>query len=282
VKLPQRISEVTLDREVYNRPYPPLGFYGFAEHELGNGDVFGLYWPFGNEHRDPVVIETSHDDWTLNPKFSSIDAFLLKASKVDEFEWVDEPLLTEDPLSPSACLREAKSCISKNDYETAVGLLDICLKVLPEFRAAIISRCAQYRLSGDSDNAIRAALRAIISPPSFGGDLASLVRWLASLSECPSDLQEDPLWKNRRKLTMRFGGLKQNDDYIILRNAIDQYVMQGKKMEAILLMQTYGELMFRETISFQERYGYNISEHLSRQRTMTKNLGFSREIPMES
>src|ERR1700733_3825903 len=65
MRLPAAYRSVTLDVEPRHVPYPPLGFYSIAEHELGNGDCFGLYWPIGREDHEPIVAETFHDEWSI-------------------------------------------------------------------------------------------------------------------------------------------------------------------------------------------------------------------------
>jgi hypothetical protein len=61
-------------------------------------------------------------------------------------------------------------------------------------------------------------------------------------------------------------GQKTNDDYAAMETAIEQYLEQRRSLRAVTLMQTYAELMVRETTSFQERYGFNSRSFLNRQR----------------
>ena len=69
MKRPAGISSITLSNEPYESTYPPLGFHEFSEHQLGNGDVFGLYWPVGYEDDEPLIAETWHDEWSIRPQF---------------------------------------------------------------------------------------------------------------------------------------------------------------------------------------------------------------------
>jgi hypothetical protein len=104
LKLPANFKSVTIDADRYDVPYPPLGFYAIAEHQLGNGDVFGLYWPIGNEDRDPIVAETYHDQWSIIPHFSSLERFLAAAGDDDDALVETPPLsLTTLVLQPLAC-----------------------------------------------------------------------------------------------------------------------------------------------------------------------------------
>lgn len=47
--------------------------------------------------------------------------------------------------------------------------------------------------------------------------------------------------------------------------AIATYVEQGNYLRASTLMQTYAELMSAETISFQQRYGFEPAAFIARQ-----------------
>lgn len=100
--LPARIGETSgLSAQFHEHPdpYPPIGFCSFADHELGNGDTFGLYWPFGREAREPIICEIWHDEGALVPMFSSLSAFLDVAARSGERPVI--PDLLVDPASPS-------------------------------------------------------------------------------------------------------------------------------------------------------------------------------------
>src|SRR6202048_5285483 len=102
MKLPALIHAVTLIKNGYDTPYPPLGFCAIAEHQLGNGDAFGLYWPVGHEDCEPIVAETYHDEWHVEPHFSSLERFL-EAAGNDDDSLVESPGYADDPASPAAC-----------------------------------------------------------------------------------------------------------------------------------------------------------------------------------
>lgn len=72
---------------------PRKGLSRFFEHELGNGDCFGLYWPFGKENETPLVCEMMHDSWYINPTFSGLGSFLDTFSTLDEDDnYIEAPL----------------------------------------------------------------------------------------------------------------------------------------------------------------------------------------------
>jgi tetratricopeptide (TPR) repeat protein len=264
MKLPSQIESVSFYPGLFNdRPclYPPPGFQGFAEAELGNGDCFGLYWPVGKEEVEPIVAEMWHDEWTLQPAFSCLSAFL-SAYEKNEREWPEQPSIAEDPRSPVALFEAARTHLRTQQVDAAVAQLETAITVLPEYTNALSLLWAQYVRQGRAREALPIALRAIKAPPSFGGAPVKMLRWLQSQSEAGA-LAADPIWQNRHALKLTCGGTKENGDYPIYRAAIKTYIDGGQIVEACVLMQTYGELMNRETVSFQERYQFSPDEHLA-------------------
>ncbi len=276
--LPTAIESITVNPEVWEVPYPPLGFYAFAEHQLGNGDVYGLYWPIGHEDREPIVGETYHDEWSLKPHFSSLDRFLAAAGDDDDAH-VDPPDPTADPESPTGCVQRAREAVKTNNVEGAIRSLEAAISLIPEYAEAQSLLFAQYRRLRQDADAIRAAIQAIISPPCFGLVSPQLTVWLSRQTSCPPDLESDPIWNARSRLSLKFGGVKQNDDYVILRAAIEQYLDESAFVKAMTLMQKYGEHMHSETVSFQERYGFVAKEFVEWQRKVaTSEYGTAREL----
>ena len=264
--------------------YPPVGFYPFSEYQLGNGDTFGLYWPIGREAEEPIVAETRHDEWLLAPGYSSLRTFLAAVEGLDEEERPEVPALQADPRSPLACLNAAQNVLSAPDgVEPAVALLKTAVAVLPEFTEALGALGAQYIRLGRHSEACVVAVQAIISPPCFGPRAGKLLRWLASQSHGPPDLVDDPIWAARRDLRLQYGGTKENSDYALLRAAIERYADQGQLVKSLTLMQTYGELMSAETVSFQERHDFQPGEFRMKQLAMSSRLpGGARTLPAVS
>lgn len=264
MKLPKAYESVTLYDDAYQVPYPPLGFYPIAEHQLGNGDTYGLYWPIGREDCDPIVAETYHDEWSIQPHFSSLDRFLsatrhIKPDAADEYDddlFVGTPTCDEDPQSPAALLLAAREHLKLQNVNAAIQCLETAVSVLPEYSEAQALLCAQYRRVGNNTAAIKSAIQSIISPPSFGARQTQIAQWLSRQSSCPCEIESDPIWLNRDRLTLKYGGVKENDEYKVFRDAIDQYLARSAFIPAMTLMQTYAELMHSETVSFQERYDF--------------------------
>lgn len=277
VKLPERIDQITPDWNSMDRvPYPPLGFLSFGENSLGNGDCFGLYWPFGREHEEPLVAETLHDECGISPAFSSLDRFLMATGGSEE--WVEEPTIEKDPGSPAACFNAAREMLRRNEVEQAVAHLLIATSTLPEFGEAqwILAR-QMFRLRRTTD-AFAAVRAAILSPPCFGGASAEALGWLNRQNGCPDEFADDPLWQRKNELHFEFGGAKENQDYAVLRVLADEYASAGQGVLAMLILQTYGELMFQETESFQDRYGFSEESHLEAQLRLGREVGIDRRF----
>jgi hypothetical protein len=280
MKLPANLDRVTLYKDVNPcYPYPPSTFLPFWEHELGNGDMFGLYWPIGREANTPLVIEMWHDSWSMAPHFSSFDRFLECSKNVPSNSIVPTPSLAQDPNSPMALFAAASESLKANDATATISHLESATAILPEYTDALGMLAAQYRRLRNNEAAVSNALRAIRSPPSFGRINSQLFHWFARQSVADETTSNDPLWLNRTRLKFQFGGEKQNDDYIVLRHVIDAYIAENRPIEAFTLSQTYAEYMCGETVSFRERYDFDPASWITWQlEQWQKMTGTSRDI----
>ena len=268
--LPAHLAHISVEQDwQHSAPYPPLGFNPFSEGALGNGDTYGLYWPIGREASEPIVVETWHDEWRLQPNFSSLAAFLRAhaaagdAEDEDEEGYVALPTLADDPDSPRAAFLAARESIAQQNPTAAIALLEAALALLPEYTDALALLHGQYVRAGRIDEAVRVAIQAIISPPSFGGPPLKALQWLRT-QPVPQN-ERAPIWRACGQLSFNFGGSKENADYPVLLAAIDTYLEQDNYRCASTLMQTYAELMSAETVSFQERYGFHAAAFIARQ-----------------
>ena len=270
MQLPASLAQISTDQDWrHDTPYPPLGFLPFFEGALGNGDTFGLYWPIGREACEPIVVETWHDEWRLQPHFSSLAAFL-QAHAAAEDEYVVTPSLADDPASPRAAYLEAKELIALRKPDAAIALLEAALAILPEYTDALVLLHGQYVRAGRIDDAVKVAIQAIIAPPSFGGPPLKALQWLRA--QPVPDGEPDPIRRACGQLSFHFGGSKDNADYPVLLAAIATYLEQGKHVAASTLMQTYAELMSAETVSFQERYAFAPAAFIARQIDVSAQL----------
>lgn len=136
----------------------------------------------------------------------------------------------------------------------------------------------QYRRLGRFDDALKAVLHALVSPSFFGGVNDNLVTWFQRQDTQDTALNADPIWKHRRELCFSCGGRKENADYPILMQCIDEYERTGDGYKAVLLFQSYSFQMEGETVSFQEKYGFNRQWFKEEQdRLFRQHLGNSRD-----
>jgi Tetratricopeptide repeat len=283
MKLPLTISKISLDRDwQHTCAYPPLGFIPFSEAQMGNGDNFGLYWPVGREATEPIVVETLHDEGRIQPSFSSLTIFL-HALSLSADKYVEIPSVLDDPRSPGACYEAAKLQLKNQTPAAAIALLETAIEILPEYTNALSLLCKLYILAGRAEDAITIAIRSIISPASFGLPTDNILHWLRT-QPSQSSVVNDPIWCARDKLDLVFGGAKENPNYPILLAAIDKYILQSEFVSACTLMQSYLELISHETVSFQQRYGFDEAAFIAKQVQVsyllaeggrdTKNLGY--------
>ncbi len=270
MQLPASLAHISTDQDwQHTTAYPPLGFTPFFDGALGNGDTFGLYWPIGREASEPIVVETWHDEWRIQPHFSSLAAFL-QAHAAAQDEYVGTPSLADDPASPRAAFLEAKELIAQRNPDAAIALLEAALALVPEYTDALVLLHGQYVRAGRIEEAVKVAIQAIISPPSFGGPPFKALQWLRT--QPVPDGEPDPIWRACGQLSFNFGGNKENADYPVLHAAIESYLEQGNHVCAAALMQTYAELMSAETVSFQERYGFEPAAFIARQIAVSARL----------
>ena len=272
LRLPSEINQITLDKDDHPVGYYPLGFIPFAEHQLGNGDYFGLYWPIGQEDREPIVAETFHDEGTLQPTHSSLAQFLAMSPE-DGDDYPEAPTHQQDPLAPLGSYLEARRLVGERHVEAAVELLQTVVQRLPEYTNALGLLATQYLRLGRTEDACRTAVRAIVAPPSFGQAPLNIASWLAQHQEPPADLQDDPVWLRRAELiSIPSGGTKHGGAYAALAEAIDAYIAQDQVVPALTLMQSYSEFMNGETRSFQERHSYDFRAWRQQQRALSERL----------
>ncbi|MGK5009970.1 tetratricopeptide repeat protein [Janthinobacterium sp. MDB2-8] len=204
---PANLAHISVEQDwQHTTAYPPLGFTPFSEGALGNGDTFGLYWPIGREAGEPIVVETWHDEWRIQPHFSSLAAFL-QAYAAAEDEYVGTPSLADDPASPRAAFLAARELIAQQNPAAAIALLEAALAIVPEYTDALVLLHGQHVRAGRIDAAVKVAIQAIISPPSFGGPPLKALQWLRT--QAVPEGESDPIWRACKQLSFNFGGSKE-------------------------------------------------------------------------
>ena len=270
--------------------YPPPGFLPIPSlFEVGNGDVSGFYWPIGRENDEPLLCDTYHDSWSLGPQASNMEGFIkLKiaegCSEPDDDDYQaaqeltaqlgftlptadgSEPLPVElqlalDPDSPVVLKAAAQQAMKSGDLEGAAEHLRGALDRLPEFTEALILLGHLYRRQGKLPEAAQKLTEAIGTPLCFGWEREKALLSVKRLRDGDHrELAGDPLWSQRQQLTFATG-VKRNDDFNIYEEAVAEYLRQGKGVLAVRLRVLVGELMWGETTSFRERYGYTMEKH---------------------
>lgn len=232
-------------------PYPPLGFAPFPGCEFGNGDMFGLYWPFGQEDQEPVICEMNHDGYVLVPAFPELGSFVAWAEEHD-WQWSDYSELDFEDWCVTS-FRRGRAAISSGDVSAAIDYLRKAAQGLPDVAEYWFHLAMQLRRSGDRDGFEVAILNAVRSNWAFGLPPRGTMRAVQQIrAEGPCGT--DPLRQIAGSLSLSFGGTKHNEAYPLLRQCITAYREQGKWRHAAVLHQSNGWAMYRETTAFQERY----------------------------
>jgi hypothetical protein len=99
-------------------------------------------------------------------------------------------------------------------------------------------------------------MEAITSVWCFGArERKKLLGWLQRLDDEVCRGCSDPFWKRRHDVTFA-EGVKENNDYRVFEELIEEYHRQGLGVRAVRLRILAGEFMGSETVSFRERYGW--------------------------
>jgi tetratricopeptide (TPR) repeat protein len=274
MKIPNGIEKVSVSEgDVPLGPYPSLGFLPLWDAELGNGDYFGLYWPLGKENEDPIVCDMLHDEWALEPSFSSLEKFI-EWLEVNDWERGDEEI--EDDQLSSSIFTKAKTLYSGSDVEAAIDLLNKACSNFPEVSEYWFSLSSQSKRVGDIETSANAALKALNSNWVFGLPAQGVIRSLRS-PQFGEALSKDPLIQRVDEFNFNFGGVKENSMYPMMYECVQEYFNSGQFIDGLMLYQNYGYMMYSETVSFQERYNFNLKSWQSEYAELClKHLGDNR------
>lgn len=241
--------------EVWKGPVPPAGFVSIAELEGGNGDCFGWYWPLGRERMPPVICVYYHDEPILRPAFSNTERFRDWCDSIDS-PWSEEFDDAEPEFAP-ALFKQAKQHLGTGNIEGAIACARRACDSFPDSSACWLLLASQLRRVGSREASVEAALNAYRSSWCFGAPddgVLNIIRGGKSLEK----FADDPVVKRSDRLTTRFGGDKENANYPLIRECIDEYFARGEAVNALRLSQNYAlMILVWETISFRERYGFD-------------------------
>ena len=273
MKAPADIAKLTLidPEDLSDGAYPPLGFIPVSNVQLGNGDYYGLYWPYGREKAEPIVCVMAHDGLCLLHAYSSAAVFVrwLEANGGDYGE-VD----VEDPRSIQDRTDQAQKRLASGDPQGAVNLLQAVVEDFPEDAEAWFKLSQQLRRLGDAAGAADAAIRSFTSNWAFGPPPERVLQTLHRIRDTHDD---DPVVAHCQDISLRFGGTKTNDTYLALQRVVDGYFERNEPQRALLMRQNYAAIMMTETYSFRERYAFDVGEWFEEQTALCEHyLGDSR------
>ncbi|WKB80410.1 hypothetical protein QYR09_11675 [Cellulophaga lytica] len=267
MKLPNNITEISLNKEVQVGVYPPNGFLHFYEASLGNGDYFGLYWEFGKEDKEPIVCEMIHDEGIIRPSFSSLDKFL-EWYKLNDFDYGDEEI--EDENFVYNYLEKGNQCLKDNNVNKAIEFYKKSTKSFGELSENWFKLASQYKRIGNELDFQKCIINAVISNWAIEFPSQNVLRLLKNCTPV-KELENHPLFKNRENFDLNFGGQKENKNYEIIKDIFTELYEIGDTNKAMLLEQNYALMMYWETSSFQERNNFNINDWRSRFAQKTKS-----------
>lgn len=250
MRLSGQFNQLNFDSGVACGPYPPQGFVPIAEGALGNGDCFGLYWPLGREEDAPFVCEMFHDEWRMELRHSSLEVFS-RWLELNEGEYGESEV--EDDGSPNMQLEQARAHVLAGRVAEAIPLLRAACEAFPELQKGWSLLAAQCLRTGDRDGAIAAARSAVLANWTFGIPEPSVLRILRS-----APAGDDSVIAMVQRMGFTFGGAKANPDYALMEACIDQSWADGDTMTALRLSQNRCYQLSGETVSFQEREGFNL------------------------
>lgn len=269
--------------------YPPIGFLPWSILEVGNGDVYGFYWPIGKDNEPPLVSTTYHDSHYLSIFASSIqNAIKILWLRFDFDQESDDSILCEDlqelaalfkvdlsdcseinrdshigmlkvdDKSPEILLEAGKEYIAKNMLLEAEECFLRAVSIVPEYTVALFELCKLYRRLRNENKAIEYMLLTSISPISFGNITyrQQCLTWLKSIGREKFSKINDPLLSKIGELSFNFHE-KFNNDFMLYDSIIEKYFEMGEYRKAISLRILTGELMHIETTAFQERYSWS-------------------------
>jgi hypothetical protein len=250
MKAPRQLDRLSLaaDDVGTGGAYPPHGFIPVWDAELGNGDYFGLYWPYGREKHEPIVCDMLHDEWRLQIAFSSVAVFIdwLVAN-----DWERGDTTVDDDSFVVRRYQEAKSKLPNEPEQAIRELRQIC-EDFPESTEYWQTLASQLRRVGDTPGSHVAAIRAFASNWAFGMPDDATLRMLRSAN----GQIDDPLVSRSGNLTVKYGGTKENSNYVLLKECITEYLSSPNPVLGLLLNQNYGYMMSGETTAFQDRYSF--------------------------
>ena len=118
---------------------------------------------------------------------------------------------------------------------------------------------SQYKRIGNELEFQKSIINSIISNWAIDFPSQNAIRMFKNLNAI-EELKNHPLIKNRKNLQFNFGGQKENKDYLVIREIIEELNQNGDTNKALIMEQNYALKMYWETSSFQERNNFKLEE----------------------
>lgn len=243
MKLPEKIKEVSANAEFAIGPYPPNGFLQFSEASLGNGDYFGFYWQFGKENQEPIICEMIHDEGIIVPRFSNLNKFLAWY-ELNDFEWGEEEV--EDEKFVLKLLQKGNEQLRQNKTEKAIEFYKQSTESFGELSENWFKLASQQKRLGNEVEFQKNIINSVLSNWAIEFPSQNALRMLKTLNPV-EELTNHPLILNRENLEFAFGGKKENEDYLIIKEIIDRLHEKGETNRALIMEQNYALMMYWET-----------------------------------
>lgn len=259
MRAPYPLHGLTLDAGPCAGPYPPQGFWPIAEGALGNGDLFGLYWPLGREREPPVVCEMFHDEGRMAFRHSSLDVFAqwLDAGcgrDGDDDDCAPDGHEVADVESPLPLIERAQRHVQAAEPTRAIVLLEDACRRFPELQRAWAMLAGQHMRLQHHAAAVAAARAAVLANWAFGVPESGVLRILRA-----ADAAGDPVLAMAQQMGFALGGAKTNPDYAVMQACIDRCWEMGDTTAALRVSQNRCYALSSETVSFQQREGFDLA-----------------------
>jgi len=255
MKLPENSDQVTIIPGVGEGVYPAQGFLMFEEAALGNGDYYGLYWEVGKEEQEPIVCETMHEEeGIIEPRFSSLDKFL-KWYEINDYDWGEIEI--EDDDFVWNCLEVGDRYVQQNKPEEAIVYYKKATNSVSEMSTPWYKLAAQQLRMKQDLEAQQSLMNAILSNWTLGFPSENAIRLFRQM-QFENEFKIHPLIKHKEGLTFKFG--RKNEDYVILREIIQELKEAQNIRDWFLMEQNYAYRMARETSSFRRKNNFNLAQ----------------------
>ena len=200
-----------------------------------------------------------HDEGRMVFRHSSLDAFARWLDAGGGRDGDDEdrdPREQEvaDADSPLLLVERAQRHVQAGAPAEAIVLLEDACSRFPELQRAWAMLAGQQMRLGQHAAAVASARAAVLANWAFGIPEPGVLRILRA-----ADVAGDPVLVMAQQMGFAFGGAKTNPDYALLQSCIERCWEAGDTMAALRLSQNRCYALSAETVSFQQREGFDLA-----------------------